>query len=504
MLIKNNTNVDKTVDVIVVGYGLAGAVAAITAHGEGAETLILEKQLSNDHWSNSSASGGVFICPSDVKGAIKFLEGLYRVNEDLYWTDRDIIKIWGEYTAENRDWLEKMGGNVKLLSRNRAEHPEIPGSEAIDVYQFNGYGYGMMKFFHQHLSQRKIEVMYGARAKALTTNLKGEVVGVKLQTKQGVEQREMNIRASRAVILTCGGFEFNEEMKLKYLGLYPLYFNGSPANTGDGIRMAMAVGSDLWHMNCCSAGFGAKFPDYPLHFFLDSGGRGWLRRVAFGEDKPESSGFVVVDKYGRRFTNENLKFHCAYYELALFNTQKLDYPRIPCYFIFDQKRMNAGPLPLVTCGPAGALQLYKWSQSNNIELEKGWIIAAGSIRELARRLDISPDVLERTIQTYNGYSQEGKDPEFNRRATDLVPLTNPPFYAVTLWPAGHNTQGGPKRNRRAQIVNTDGDPIPRLYSAGELGSVYGMLYPQAGGNLAECIAFGRIAGENAAKETPST
>ncbi len=104
--------------------------------------------------------------------------------------------------------------------------------------------------------------------------------------------------------------------------------------------------------------------------------------------------------------------------------------------------------------------------------------------------------------TYNRYCSQGKDPEFNRRPATLVPLDKRPFYACWLWPGGSHTQGGPRRNARSQIVNTDGDPIPGLYGGGELGSVFGMLYPSGGGNLAECIAFGRIAGENAAREKP--
>jgi 3-oxosteroid 1-dehydrogenase len=71
---------------------------------------------------------------------------------------------------------------------------------------------------------------------------------------------------------------------------------------------------------------------------------------------------------------------------------------------------------------------------------------------------------------------------------------------VKLWPGGANTQGGPRRNVRSQILNTDGAPLPRLYGAGELGSIFAMMYPQAGGNLSECISSGRISGENAARE----
>ena len=83
----------------------------------------------------------------------------------------------------------------------------------------------------------------------------------------------------------------------------------------------------------------------------------------------------------------------------------------------------------------------------------------------------------------------------------LSPIQQAPFYAVELSPSMLNTQGGPRRNARAQIVRPDGSAIPRLYSAGELGSIYSYLY-QGTGNIGECLAFGRIAGRNAAAEQP--
>jgi predicted oxidoreductase len=83
----------------------------------------------------------------------------------------------------------------------------------------------------------------------------------------------------------------------------------------------------------------------------------------------------------------------------------------------------------------------------------------------------------------------------------LAPIVRGPFYAVELSPSMLNTQGGPRRNEKAQIVRPDGTPIPRLYSAGELGSIYSYLY-QGTGNIGECLAFGRVSGRNAAAETP--
>ena len=217
--------------------------------------------------------------------------------------------------------------------------------------------------------------------------------------------------------------------------------------------------------------------------------------------QPEPAGYIMVDRFGNRFTSEDLKMHALYYELGLFDTQRLEYPRIPCYWIFDQRRIDDGVLPN-TSGAAGPHQLYKWSSDNSKEIEQGWIITARTVRELAGKLDLPEDNLQKTVDTYNRYCSQGKDPEFNRRPATLVPLGKRPFYACRLWPGGSNTQGGPRRNACSQIVNTDGGPIPGLYGGGELGSVYGMLYPSGGGNLAECIAFGRIAGENAAREKP--
>ena len=83
----------------------------------------------------------------------------------------------------------------------------------------------------------------------------------------------------------------------------------------------------------------------------------------------------------------------------------------------------------------------------------------------------------------------------------LSPIKDAPFYAIEISPAFSATQGGPRRNARGQIVRPNGSPIPRLYSAGELGSIHSYLY-QGGGNLGECMAFGRISGRNAAAEKP--
>jgi succinate dehydrogenase/fumarate reductase flavoprotein subunit len=115
---------------------------------------------------------------------------------------------------------------------------------------------------------------------------------------------------------------------------------------------------------------------------------------------------------------------------------------------------------------------------------------------------MTTEVLQNTIEEYNRFCDAKKDQKFDREPGSLAPIKKAPFYALKMYPGGPNTQGGPKRNEKSQVVDSSGDPIPHLYSAGELGSVYGFLYPTGGGNLAEMIAFGRLAGENAFAEKP--
>ncbi|MDO8472803.1 MAG: FAD-dependent oxidoreductase [Dehalococcoidia bacterium] len=507
MLVQRDMNWDYTTDVAIVGFGMAGAVVAVTARDEGANVLVLEKQPAGDHHTNSSLSYGAFLCPSDIEGAVSYMKALYQVNKDLWWTDMPVIRAWAEYSSQNKNWMERMGVKAKLKS-SVGEHKDLPGAHSIHNYVTIGLGPVMMKTIYEEVRKRGVQVIYEAPADNLLTNSKGEIVGVSATHKGGGTPKEVNIRVSRAVVLACGGFEFNEQMKLNYLPVHPTYCMGSTANTGDGIRMAMEVGADLWHMNCCAGGVFAKFPDYPTTFVCELGGPGWGLRQVFGTTaKPESVGYMIVDKNGKRFVNENTfgtKVHVAYYELILFDVQRLEYPRVPSYWIFDQNRFDAGILISLAAGAAGPEQLYRWSRDNSIELEKGWIKRAETIGLLASVIGMRPEVLESTVRTYNQYSRDGKDPDFGRGPQDLVPLSKPPFYAVSLWPGGLNTQGGPRRNSKAQVLNTKGSPIPGLYSAGEMGSMFGMVYPSGGGNLSECIAFGRIAGENAAREKRST
>lgn len=196
--------------------------------------------------------------------------------------------------------------------------------------------------------------------------------------------------------------------------------------------------------------------------------------------------------------------------MTVHDTSKFEYSRIPSWFIFDEQARQKGPIALTFYG-AHAVGIYRWSQDNSAEIEKGWILKGDSIEDLAckiaahhhnrGRMDVA--TLANTIARFNESSEKGEDPDFGRPPESLGALKTPPFYAIAEYPGGPNTEGGPIKNAKSQVIGVSGKPIPGLYAAGEVASFWSFLY-QVGGNIAECIISGRAAGKNAAMETPRT
>ena len=247
--------------------------------------------------------------------------------------------------------------------------------------------------------------------------------------------------------------------------------------------MAQEVGADLWHMKAVAAPMGYKFPEREAAFIM--------RMSAYG--------FIIVDQQGRRFCDETgLEHYSMWMEVTRFDMEGLRFSRIPSYLIFDEETRLRGPITRVG---HGANRSYVWSADNSEEIRRGWIGSGKDVGELAGRLGVgSAEQLRETVAAYNDACKRGRDEQFGRSAATLVKLGGQ-LYGVPLWPCLLNTQGGPRRNARGEILDAWGRPIRRLYGAGELGSIWGFLY-QSGGNLGECLASGRMAGLHAACEVP--
>jgi succinate dehydrogenase/fumarate reductase flavoprotein subunit len=360
-----------------------------------------------------------------------------------------------------------------------------------------GSGRDLFAFFDRIIRKQGAEVMLSTPVKRLIQNPQTkEVLGV-IAENQG---EGIAIKAKKAVILTCGGFEGNREMLTTYIGELPapIHVSGTPYNTGDGIKMVLDVGADLWHMSGIEWGRqGLKVPDHPAAFWISPMGWSWIN----------------VNKYGKRFRNEGESYGHAkrYLEIFQFDTDRIEWPNYPWYMIFDERARKAGPIinrekeldrsPFITYNISSGL--YMPSPDNSKEIEKGWIKQANTIAELATQAGIDKAGLQGTVARYNKYckSKKGSDPDFHRNPETLESIDTPPYYAIECTINIINTQGGPRRNAKGQVMSPYDTPIPRLYAGGEFGSIWGFLYPGAC-NLPECIISGMIAGRNAIAEAP--
>jgi succinate dehydrogenase/fumarate reductase flavoprotein subunit len=480
---------DKQVDVVVVGFGAAGAAAAITVQNSGATVLILEKAPKGEEGGNTRVAGQGYLNASPKEEAIDYFNALC----GPFTVDQDVVRAWADEIGLNNDWLASIGGDPQEHQHppEGIEFPQFPGSNSTHKFHEGpvvGYSNTWL-LFERAVNEREIEVLYESPGKELIQrNGTGEIVGVRAE--QG--GKSVYVRANKAVILTCGGFENNQEMIRNYLpGLPYCYTTGSPHNEGDGITMAMEVGADLWHMNnYAGPSMGLKVPEYRTTFSM----------VALHFSKVLDGGMIVVGPDANRFADEKRKTsHGKVYESGRWGPLMTP---CPMYMIFDHKMFTSGPLydKDPKAGWNTMVDRYDWSDDNSAELDRGWIKKADTIAELAESIGVDVSTLESTVGKWNEDSVAGADTDFGRTMM-LKPLAEGPFFALELSPSMLNTQGGPRRNGKGQVMRPDGSPLPRLYSAGELGSIYSFLY-QGTGNIGECLVFGRISGRNAAAEQP--
>jgi succinate dehydrogenase/fumarate reductase flavoprotein subunit len=480
---------DVEADVVVVGFGAAGVAASVTAHDLGARVVILEKAPEGEHGGNTRVAGQGYLNTSSAEQAAAYLNALC----GPYAVPQPMVRVWAEEMCRNNDWLAQLGCDPQEHQHPPVgiEFPDLPGSASVHKFHDGPtYGYSnTWKAFERLVTQRPIQMLFETPGKALIQHpVTGDIIGVRAQRRDEI----VLVKARRGVVLTCGGFENNQEMIRNYLPNVPYcYTSGTPYNEGDGIAMALSVGADLWHMNnYAGPSMALKVPDV----------RTSLSMQALHYSKQMPGGMIVVGPDGRRFCDE--KFKTRHGKVPVNGRWLPLATPSPMFMIFDDTLFSAGPLydKHPSHGWTQIIERYDWSPDNSVELAKGWIRRAESITELAASVGLDPNALAASVQRWNQGCAATHDEAFGRTLM-LQPIVTPPFYAVELSPSMLNTQGGPRRNEKAQIVRPDGSPIGRLYSAGELGSIYSYLY-QGTGNIGECLAFGRVSGRNAAAEIP--
>jgi succinate dehydrogenase/fumarate reductase flavoprotein subunit len=487
-------------DVIVVGFGYAGGIAAIEAHDAGALVLLLEKQPDPGGLSVCSA-GGLRI----AKSAPAALSYLNHTNGGT--APEPVLRRLAEGMTGLADYVQRLAaptGAVVSVRDHEANYPlpggdtfgfvyveEVPGFDAArDFPWVRGSPNGARLF--------KVVLEEVRRRNGITVRLASPVVRL-LRGRDGVEgvlASGRAIAARRGVVLACGGFEGDAEMQRQFWQIKPVLSAAIRTNTGDGIRMAQEVGAGLWHMWHFHGSYGFRHPDphYPFGIRLKRlpdwvPGRGLRDDVAMT--------WILVDRGGKRFMNEYDPYmqDTGHRPFETFDPAVQDYPRIPSVLIVDAEGRKRYPLAAPSWHDAAAAK--RFHGVSGAALDELILTRADSLAELANALDLDPVALKATVADWNASCAAGQDPRFGRPPSSMLPLRTPPYYGAKVWPVVSNTQGGPVHDEEQRVLDAFGRPIPRLYAAGECGSVFGHLY-MSGGNLAECFIGGRIAGRAAA------
>ncbi len=443
---------EKTVDteVVIIGAGGAGMTAAIMLHQAGREFVLLEK-MPYAGGNTTKATGGMNaaethyqkeqgIEDSTALFAADTMKGGHALN------DPALVAMMANKSSEAIDWLDTIGAALPKISYsggasvNRIHAPE-DGS---------GVGGFLVDRFSAKLDELGVNIMFDTAATELLTDNEGKICGVKAEG--GDASYTFNCKA---VILASGGFGANEDMYTQYRpDLKGTVTTNAPGATGDGIVMAQALGADL-----------VDIEQIQLHPTVEQTTSILITESVRGD------GAILVNQSGVRFTNELLTRDAV-------SAAELEQEGQYAYIIFDQNLRDH----------LKAIEKY---------VKSGITVQADTIEGLAEQLNIDPATLAKTLEDWNGYVKDQRDPDFGRTTGMDADLTTAPYYAIKIAPGIHHTMGGVKINTAAQVINTEGQPIPGLFAAGEVtGGVHGGN--RLGGNaVADIVIFGRIAAESA-------
>jgi len=485
-------------DVIVVGGGNAAFCAALAATEAGAKVVVLEAASEDESGGNSRFTAGamrvVYNGVDDIKTLVpdlsqqeidttdfgtytqdQFYDDMARVTQ--YRTDPNLCELLVTRSFDTLNWMRQKG--IRFVPIYGRQAFKIEGKfkfwGGLTIESVGG-GPGLVDMLTAAAKKNGIEVRYETRATDLVMD-GGRVVGVKIR-----ENGKLSELMGKSVVLACGGFEANTEWRTRYLG--PGWdlakVRGSRFNTGEGIRMALAIGASPYGnwSGCHAVGWEMNAPEFG--------------DLAVGDQfQKHSYPFaIMVNATGKRFVDEGADFRN--YTYAKYGRVILEQPGQFAWQIFDQK--------------------VKHLQRDEYNIRQITKVTAGTIEELAAKLDgVNADAFVKEIAAYNKAVKQ--DIAFNpnikdgRKTEGLAinksnwanTIDKPPYegYAVTCGVTF--TFGGLRITNEGQVVNLDYNPIPGLYAAGELvGGIFYFNYP-GGTGLTSGSVFGRIAGGSAGR-----
>jgi tricarballylate dehydrogenase len=483
-------------DVVVVGKGNAALCAALSAHDQGARVAVLEAASEDESGGNSRFAGGVMrfaystvddlrrvtdITDEEVANSDfgtntreEFLDKIYQLTS--YRTDPDLSEYLVNESLETMVWLRAKG--VRFVPNWGRQSAVVDGKRRFFgnmPIEVSGGGAGLVQFLDKAAQKAGIEVFYETRAIQLIYD-GATVSGVRVRQKG----RAFDIKA-KSVVLACGGFEANPEMRARYLG--PGWelakVRGTRFNVGDGIKMALDIGAAPYGnwSGCHATGWDRYAPEYGD---VNVGDQFQKHSYIFG---------LLINADGKRFVDEGVDFHSFTY--ARYGGEVLRQPGQFAWQVFDSK----------------VTKLLR----SEYRIKFVTKVSANSLEELAPKLEgVNAGQFLKTVREYNAAVK--KDVPFNHVIKDgkgtvgIEPpksnwaqaLDTPPFDAYATTCGITFTFGGLRIDKDSgQVLDSNHHPIPGLYCAGEMvGGLFYFNYP-SGTGLVSGAVFGRLAGASA-------
>jgi len=439
-------------DIIVVGAGGCGLMAALVAAKKGARILLLEK--------TDKAGGGTALSSKGIRAAGSRRQRELKIADSPELYAQDILR---------RNNNESDAVLTKLLTETSGRVADFLADAAGIEFQIGEFAFGhsaqrshswkadktITDFLFEAVEREKnIQVRFATPVRSLKQEADGAVIGV--VTEDGVS-------TARKIILASGGFGASAELLSRYIPkAVDIPFPGHHGSTGDGIKMGVAVGAAVENM--------AAFQPYPA--YIGPGKRAVAPEVAL-------SGGIMVDAGGKRFVDE------TQYPGGL-GIKMLELPGKQAYEIFDER----------------IYQLHRNApglRSLSGYFNEGLLLKADTPEKLAGRLAIDAGGLKQTIQDYNDSAASGSKDAFGRA---LPQPFHGPFYGIRVTVALYHTQGGLKVNSNGQVLRADGSIIPNLYAGGGVAvgvSGRGLEGYLPGNGLLASLGLGMRAAEHAAE-----
>ena len=477
--------------VVVVGAGNAALAAAVAARESGAAVVVLEKAPRAHRGGNSALTIQMLFPYEGIDDLAPLMPGISGdelgemaaqisgYSRQQYWDDVMAVTQGLADATLLQTLVARAPATVRWMRDHGHEwEPSYRNPLSANAVSFAGGGYNLLERWYAAGDRLGIEIHYESRATGLIQDNRGNVTGVRVLGPDGFRTYR-----AKAVVLACGSFESNPEMRARYLGpgWDMVKLRGVPYNTGDGLLMAMDIGAlPYGSWSTCHAS--PQDFDRPRYDLPGPGVAGdYWSRYAY----PYS---VMVNLEGRRFVDEGENRRGLTY--AKMGRAILAQPEAKAFQVFDGKHRRLG-----------LLQRYG----------EATVARANTLEQLGRQLGIrDPAAFAATVSEYNAAVQPG---EFNAfrldgkaaagisppRSNWALPLDQPPFegYAVTCGMTF--CYGGLQIDANGAVLHTKDRIIPGLYAAGEMvGGLWAWNYPSGGGMMAGAV-FGQIAGAAAAR-----